>query len=202
MSTESQVHSNRINAQKSSGPRTPAGKARSSRNSTIHGLTGKSPVLPGEDPDDLRALASQYCDDLHPIGQAEADLVERMASATYRLRRVVRIETGLFDLRLRAEPVREGINLDGRADPLAWAFLTDRSSTLERLGRYESRLQREYDRCLANLQKLQAKRQKETVKTNPKSKVTPIHPTPSAEPEVPEMAYSASQSAAASPPVA
>ena len=73
--SEKQFAANRANATKSTGPRTPEGKARSSRNSTVHGLTGKSPILPGEDPGDLRALVAQYRDALHPQGQVEEDLV-------------------------------------------------------------------------------------------------------------------------------
>ena len=67
MATESQTDANRKNSQKSSGPRSSEGKARSSRNSTIHGLTGKSPILPGEDPADLLALVESYRADLHPV---------------------------------------------------------------------------------------------------------------------------------------
>jgi hypothetical protein len=201
MSTESQTNSNRKNAKKSTGPRTAEGKARSSRNSTVHGLTGKSPILPGEDPADLRDLAAQYRDALHPQGQVEEDLVERMAVATYRLRRLAGIEVGFLDLRLRFKPLPAGFNQDGRADPLAWAFLNDHYGVLDRLGRHESRLQREYTRCLADLQKLQALRKKESVETKPKATVTPIHPTPSADSEVPEMAYSAASTAAAPPGV-
>ena len=202
MSPEPQTNSNRMHSAKSTGPRTAEGKARSSRNSAIHGLTGESPILPGEDPAGLRALAAQYRDALHPQGQPEEDLVERMAIATYRLRRIARIETGLFDLRLRIQPVSAQYNQDGLADPLAWAFLTDHNALLDRLGRYESRIQRDYTRCLADLQKLQAARKKEIVETNPKAKVTPIHPTPSGDSEVPEQAFSAAQTAAPAPPAA
>lgn len=200
MSTESQINSNRTNSEKSSGPRSAPGKARSSRNSTVHGLTGKSPILPGEDPAGLRDLAEQYRDAMHPQGQVEEDLVERMAIATYRLRRIARIEVGVLDLRLRFEPLPAGYSKDGLADPLAWAFLADRNGVLDRLGRYESRIQREYTRCLADLQKLQAARKKEIVETNPKSKVTPIRPTHSGDSKVPEMAFSAAQTPAPAQP--
>jgi hypothetical protein len=52
-------------------------------------------------------------------------LVERLAIAQYRLRRIARIEAGCLDLRLRFQPMPEGYSKDGRADPLAWAFLSD-----------------------------------------------------------------------------
>ena len=75
-------------------PRTAEGKARSSRNSTVHGLTSKSPILPGDDPADLLDLAERYHADPKPDGGVEEDLVERMAIATYCLRRIARIEVG------------------------------------------------------------------------------------------------------------
>ena len=202
MSTESQTNANRKNSQKSSGPRSAEGKARSRRNSTVHGLTGKSPILPGEDPADLLDLAESYRTELHPEGQVEEDLVERMAIATYRLHRIARIEVGYFDLRLRYNPLPEHLNQDGRADPLAFAYHFDCSDhqVLDRLSRYESRIQREYSRCLQDLQKLQAARKKEIVETNPKSKVTPVHPKPSGDSDSPAQPAADGPTPAPAPP--
>jgi len=89
-------------------------------------------------------------------------LVERIAVAQYRLGRIARIEVGYFDLRLRYQSVPQQLNKDGRADPLAWAYHVDccERSVLDRLSRYETRIQREYSRCLKDLQTLQAVRQK------------------------------------------
>src|ERR1035441_6331544 len=69
----------------------------------------------------------------------EKELVERMALATYCLRRIARIEVGYFDLRLRYQSVPEQINQDGRADPLAFAYHYDCSEdqVFDRLSRYE-----------------------------------------------------------------
>ena len=202
MSTESQTNSSRRNSQKSSGPRTAEGKARSSRNSTVHGLTGKSPILPGEDPADLLDLAEGYRADLKPDGYVEEDLVERMAIATYRLRRIARIEVGYFNLRLRYNPMPEQLNQDGRADPLAFAYHFDCSEeqVFDRLSRYESRIQRDYSRCLKDLQTLQTARKKEIIQTNPKSKVTPVHPIPSGDSDTPEQPASADPTPAPAPP--
>ena len=47
---------NRRNAQHSTGPRTPEGRACSAQNATKHGLYAKSLVIRGEDPDALHAL--------------------------------------------------------------------------------------------------------------------------------------------------
>jgi hypothetical protein len=202
MSTESQTEANRKNSQKSTGPRSATGKARSSRNSTIHGLTGKSPILPGEDPADLLDMAESYRAELHPQGQVEEDLVERMAIAQYRLRRIARIEVGYFDLRLRFKSLPKEYNRDNLGDLLSWAYHVDcnEGQVLDKLSRYESRIQREYSRCLKDLQTLQAARKKEIIETNPKSKVTPVHPVRSGDPDSPEQPASDAPTPAPAPP--
>ena len=99
-------------------PRTAEGKARSSRNSTVHGLTSKSPILPGDDPADLLDLAERCHADPKPDGAVEEDLVERMAIATYCLRRIARIEVGYCDLRLHYNPMPS--SLTKTAAPTRW----------------------------------------------------------------------------------
>src|ERR1039458_669294 len=84
--------------------------------------------------------------------------------------RIARIEVGYFDLRLRYQSVPEQINQDGRAGPLAFAYHFDCSEhqVLDRLSRYESRIQRDYSRCLKDLQTLQAARKKKLTKRTQK----------------------------------
>ena len=82
----------RRNAQKSTGPRTPEGKARSSMNAVKHGLTAQAAVLPGEDPDELESLARLFTAQLKPMGPLQRLLVERIISLTWKLRRVSRAE--------------------------------------------------------------------------------------------------------------
>jgi hypothetical protein len=165
MPTESQINANRKNAQKSTGPRTPEGKARSSRNSTIHGLTGKWRKLPNEQPKDLLEMHEDYREALQPIDALEEGLVERLVVAQYRLRRIARIEVGYFDLRVRMDKVPDWVTEggEGEADLLAWAFLQDCrwDAKLQLLARYEAHLQREASRCLNDLYKLRGERRKE-----------------------------------------
>src|ERR1022692_4726421 len=94
-------------------------------------------------------------------------------------------------------PAPEQINQDGRAGPLAFAYHFDCSEhqVLDRLSRYESRIQRDYSRCLKDLQTLQAAR-----KNEPKKIVTPVHPTPSGDSDTPEQPASAAPTPAPAPP--
>ena len=56
MASERQIAANRLNAQASPGPRTAEGKAASSRNALTHGLTARTLLLEGEDPQEDRRL--------------------------------------------------------------------------------------------------------------------------------------------------
>jgi hypothetical protein len=79
---------NRKNSRKSTGPKTPAGKSRSSRNSTTLGLYSSHNVLPCEDPALFLELRSAYLADLHPQTPIELLLVEQIISAAWKIRRL------------------------------------------------------------------------------------------------------------------
>ena len=96
MASTEQIKANRLNALKSTGPRTAKGKARSSRNALTHGLTAQEIVIPGEDPAAYQAFRQQLIDDLQPNGSCELDLVERLAATFWRLRRIPRFEAILL----------------------------------------------------------------------------------------------------------
>lgn len=83
---------NAANAAKSTGPRTVAGKRRSKGNATRHGLRAVSPVLPGEDAAGWDAFRAGVVADLRAAGPFETELAERVASLSWRLRRVAAFE--------------------------------------------------------------------------------------------------------------
>jgi hypothetical protein len=78
------------------GPRTPAGKARSSMNALAHGLTAKTPLLPGEDAGEFRRLVWGVVEDLAPVGPVQTELAHRAAVLMWRLRRVNDAEEQAF----------------------------------------------------------------------------------------------------------
>jgi hypothetical protein len=161
MSSELKSETARINGAKSHGPITPAGKARSSANSRRHGLTA-SVLLEGESDEHFQLLLADFMDQFQPQTAVEADLVEAMAIARWRLRRLLAIETNLFELEMtrRRKQINadfKGIDDDGR---LAFAFqkLSDTGNSLTLLLRYEGSLNRSYDRALKHLLQLQSNR--------------------------------------------
>ena len=96
MTSRKQVAANRKNALKSSGPRTWKGKVVSGLNALKHGLQAERVLLPDEDPDAFHGLHERLFAELAPEGTLETQLVERMAVMMWRLRRVYRVEAGLF----------------------------------------------------------------------------------------------------------
>ena len=92
MTTLTQIEANRQNAQKSSGPRTEAGKAVSAANALKSGIYSTREVLPDEDPAELEALSREYHDHFQPATPDERDLVDDLVSYTWLKRRFRRME--------------------------------------------------------------------------------------------------------------
>lgn len=105
MTSLRQWAANRANAQKSTGPQTEDGKRRSRRNALRHGLTAETVIEIVEDREDYRAFEANIIDDYDAQTAVERELVLRLASLLWRIRRATSIETDL--LRIQAEMVRD-----------------------------------------------------------------------------------------------
>jgi hypothetical protein len=93
-----QWQANRRNAAKSTGPVTPEGKERSRCNAVRHGLTAETVIGALEDAEDYRAFEAAIIADYDVQSAVERELVLRLASALWRLRRATVMETGLFEI--------------------------------------------------------------------------------------------------------
>jgi hypothetical protein len=93
-----QIDSNRRNALSSTGPKTEAGKQRSSKNAVRHGLTAETVIEALEDPEDYKAFEQAITADYDAETVVERELVLRLASLLWRLRRSTLIETGLLQI--------------------------------------------------------------------------------------------------------
>ena len=96
MSSLKQIEANRLNALKSTGPRTEEGKRRSRCNAIRHGLTAETVIAGLEDPEDYESFEATIIADYDPTTAVERELVLRLASLLWRLRRATGIETALF----------------------------------------------------------------------------------------------------------
>src|SRR5579872_1211528 len=96
MLTDSKIEANRANAQHSTGPITPEGKAISSRNAITHGVTATTVLLPGEDPAVYETLSAGMLKDFNPLTITEDALVQELIDLQWRLRRIPAIEARIL----------------------------------------------------------------------------------------------------------
>ena len=105
MTSFRQIEANRRNALRSTGPTTEDGKRRSRQNAVRHGLSAETIVEIVEDIDDYRGFEAAIIADYDARTAVERELVLRLASLLWRLRRATMIETEL--LRIQAEVLRD-----------------------------------------------------------------------------------------------
>src|SRR6266566_1986687 len=108
MTSFRQIEANRRNATRSTGPNTEEGKRRSRRNAVRHGLCAETVIENVEDIDDYRAFETAIIADYDAQTAVERELVLRLASLLWRIRRATSIETGL--LQIQAEILRDRRN--------------------------------------------------------------------------------------------
>lgn len=98
MTTEKQVEANKQNALVSTGPATSEGKAIVAQNAVKHGIFAKDLIITTgdgkEDAQEYRELLDGLIISLNPVGQMECLLVEKISVDYWRLRRVLRFESG------------------------------------------------------------------------------------------------------------
>jgi hypothetical protein len=98
MTSYRQIEANRRNALKSTGPKTEAGKQASRGNAIRHGLTAETVLSALEDAEDYKAFEAAITADYDAQSAVERELVLRLASILWRLRRATTMETGLFEI--------------------------------------------------------------------------------------------------------
>ena len=146
--SDRRLAANRANAQLSTGPRTPEGKAASSQNACKHGILARHTLFAKEDPQELEEFRTVFYDKFQPADDYESSLVDLMIDAKWRIARLHRIESAEFDRQLSEYRNAE------RAGLMLYS-----SESCERRSRYESRLLRNHATVLSELQKHQAKRE-------------------------------------------
>ena len=141
---------NRDNAQHSTGPRTDAGKRRSSLNSLGHGLTAASPVLPTADraayEDHRRGLFDEY----KPATPTESQLVQELADTSWRLNRIPLLEADVLARALPPADAEQEVTFD----------ILDAHRIVATLGLYSSRLSRQFHKSLEQLRDIQEERRR------------------------------------------
>src|SRR3954453_7535633 len=98
MTTFKQIEANRRNARRSTGPTSTDGKQRSRRNAVRHGLTAETLIGALEDAEDYKAFEAAIIADYDAQSAVERELVLRLASLLWRLRRATAMETAMLEI--------------------------------------------------------------------------------------------------------
>ncbi len=160
MSSEAQIKANRANAQNSSGPKSPEGKAKSSLNAVKTGLTGRTVLLPGDDAAAYDRHVVRFFNEYQPQTDAEHNLVQSVADTEWRLLRIPALEMGIYAVgRLEfAEKFTQEENPAVQSALIeAQVFLTYQRQ-LNNLSIQEGRLRKQREKDIAELKDLQTKR--------------------------------------------
>ena len=177
MATERQIEANRLNAQKSSGPKSPEGKATVSMNSLRHGMRARAVVLPNENEGRFHQLCDELEAEWQPQTNTELALLEKMAIAQWKL---VRAE--------RREAIICGVYTDEKQETM-----------LEPLAKFQERFDRSFFRALRELEKLQKIRRQTAAE--PPAREAPTVAEPERQPpqppkDVPDLSYTMSDQTA------
>jgi hypothetical protein len=111
MTSFRQIEANRRNALRSTGPKTDEGKRQSRRNALRHGLTAETVIEGLEDREDYRAFEAAVIADYDARTAVERELVLRLASLLWRLRRIISIETDLLKIQSDIVHERRGVSV-------------------------------------------------------------------------------------------
>ena len=173
MTTEAKILANRRNARKSTGPRTPRGKAVASQNSVKHGFSARQAVIGTESQAEFDLYREQFLEELAPETSMESMLAERIVNLSWRLIRVGRIQNQTIDALNTPDPnnpitklkesILKNLNKTQALPPepppdllLGRLAIKDFSHgrVLERLLMYERRLESSLYKTIIELQRL------------------------------------------------
>ncbi|MBI4889053.1 MAG: hypothetical protein HY821_00420 [Acidobacteria bacterium] len=137
----------RLNGSKSRGPKTASGKQNSSQNARKHDFFTQTALLYFESPDEFTELRDDYVAEYNPQGPTEMHFIMEMANAQHRLRRVRGMEADLVQKLIVHDLGSPGLgNFELQAE--AVRTLSDKSTVLPLLQRYETMFRRQYERAL------------------------------------------------------
>ena len=168
---------NRLNSKKSTGPKSEAGKRRSSLNSIKHGLYGEKIAIIGENIDEINDITERLVKELKPIGINQEIIVSKMVDLAIRLRRIPLLEAGILNQEMQeyeAEKYKEDVaevvgggdkktmmlssNVIVRKSGLSFSRYCNGGSAILKLNTIEDKLLSKYFKLLEILKRLQKKK--------------------------------------------
>jgi hypothetical protein len=184
MATDKQIAANRLNALKSTGPQTPEGRAAVRLNGVKHGLYAETLVLPGERESDFTSLFDSYEAEHQPATPTEEALVQQLAMAMWRLRRLYHAEAAFCTRKRKSlADMNSETKLDSHT--LTGMAINSNQDTVSTFRRQEAALERTFYRALHELERLRARRPAALAlvppvrkPTSPAPEISNIPPTP------------------------
>ena len=168
---------NRLNSKKSTGPKSEAGKRRSSLNSIKHGLYGEKIAIIGENIDEINDIIERLVKELKPVGINQEIIVSKMVDLAIRLRRIPLLEAGILNQEMQeyeAEKYKEDVaevvgggdkktmmlssNVIVRKSGLSFSRDCNGGSAILKLNTIEDKLLSKYFKLLEILKRLQKKK--------------------------------------------
>ena len=184
--TAARMTANRANAQHSTGPQD---TARTRFNGVQHGLTSRQTVIPGESQQEYDEFREEFLSDLNPQSAIERTLADRAIAAAWRLKRFQGVESAFFNDRVSAF-----LNDNPDADPaaaMANLFIDPvETKKMSLFLRYQTTVQREYDKSISEFKKAKAEREKQQFEQAlleaPRQRATAVGFASQSEPYLPE----------------
>ena len=159
MASEAQIRANRLNALKSTGPKTARGREIAKWNAVKHGMTARNVVLFDESRADFDKFHAGLTQDFAPEGTVECALVERIAMLGWRLRRASRAEAAMANGEAKNRRARLAIDGPHPLLRIDASLMFDRFvHNMSTLTRYEASIERQLNRAIALLEHIQTQR--------------------------------------------
>jgi hypothetical protein len=179
---------------KSTGPRTPEGKAIVAQNARKHGFAGSKLIIDDCDREAFEAHLEAYfeCLQPHPSSQAECDLVRRAAGAQWKIDQIDTYESTAMELETAFQTPLINATMDpAQLEPRHYQTIAfqeqAKEPTLALLHRYRNEAARDFDRCLRTLFRLRRERERlEELAEKKRNKLPLPAPIPAPQPEIPE----------------
>ena len=160
--TDRQLAANRANAQLSTGPTSPQGKAKASLNAVRSALTGRTVLLPTDDAAEYERYIRAYQGELKPVGQRESDLVQSIADSSWRLARIPGLEMAIYAQgRIQFAESFNDHDASLRPGLIELHTLLAYEKQLRNLQLQEARLHRRREKDIAELRRLHEERKQE-----------------------------------------
>ena len=158
---------NKHNAQKSTGPTSPAGRQRASMNAFKHGSSGNRMILQAHEHEAYQRLAAELTKDLAPVTEMERQLVQKLIDCHTRLNRIAALDGNILNFGLTQNETDTDHGSDQHGSDQSDALETiaaqcrswiENADSFEKLGRYESRISRQMLQYTKELERLQKDR--------------------------------------------